>query len=152
IGNVLPDGQGTYVIREFSKRTLLAGSPGAWPFYDDGSGQNNFYGTQGQLTRLIGGQGGGSGASATGADYCGNWCNNDSDSGNDNCCSNFVAIYGNYGDSLVDARGGGGGGGGGGVLIQALGAIRFDSTAKVDAHGGNGLGGEAINCSNFGGG
>jgi hypothetical protein len=151
VGNVLPDGQGTYVIREFSKRSLLAGFAGSWPFYDDGNTQNDFYGTQGQLKRLIGGQGGGSGASATEGYYCGNWCKNDSDSNNDQVCSQYVGANGQYGDSVVDARGGGGGGGGGAVLIQALGAIQFDSSSRIDAHGGNGLGGEAVNCSNFGG-
>jgi hypothetical protein len=152
IGNVLPDGQGNYTVRDFSKRSLLAGSGGSWPFYDDGTSQNDFYGTQGQLKRLIGGQGGGSGASATEAYYCGNWCKKDTSTTDDNVCNQYVGANGQYGDSLVDARGGGGGGGGGAVMFQALGAIQFDSTARIDAHGGDGLGGESIACSNFGGG
>src|SRR5262249_45179068 len=110
-------------------------------------------GARGQLTRLIGGQGGGAGASSVEGYYCGVWCKNDGLSSNDNVCNgDDFGLHPNRADSVGDARGGGGGGGGGGVLIQALGAITLKSTAFIDAHGGAGKGGEAINCSNFGGG
>jgi hypothetical protein len=152
LGNVLPTGEGTYTVRDISNRSLDCGTPGQWPFFDDGDPQNDFYGSRGQLTRLIGGQGGGSGASNVEAYYCGIWCKRDNDPSNDGCCFDWLGSKGKYGDSVTDARGGGGGGGGGAVLIQALGDLLLDTTALIDAHGGAGMGGEAIGCSNFGGG
>jgi hypothetical protein len=152
IGNVLPDGQGHYNIRPIAQKSLDCGVPGQWPFYDDGNGQNDFYGSRGQLTRLIGGEGGGSGASNVEAYYCGVWCTRDSDPDNDKVCQDWQGSHGKFGDSVTDARGGGGGGGGGAVLIQALGAITLETASLIDAHGGAGMGGEAIGCSNFGGG
>ena len=148
-GNVLPDGDGGYIIRTISHKSLDPGVPGQWPFYDDGNAQNDFYGSRGQLTRLIGGQGGGSGATSVEGYYCGLWCKHDSDSTNDHVCNGEDNVLA---DSIGDARGGGGGGGGGAVLIQALGAITLDATSIIDAHGGAGMGGEAVGCSDFGGG
>jgi len=152
-GNVLPDGQGGYVIRDISDKVLQVGTPGAWPFFNDGTTQNDFFGTHGQLTRLVGGQGGGAGASSVEGYYCGIWCKHDAITTNDGVCNGEdFGPSGKFADSVGDARGGGGGGGGGAVLIQALGSIRLQSTALVDAHGGDGLGGESVGCSNFGGG
>ena len=152
-GNVLPDGQGSYVIRAISDKLLHCGTPGSWPFFDDGTTTNDFFGTHGQLTRLIGGQGGGGGASNVEGYYCGIWCVHDKLTTNDAVCTDEDGGQnGKFGDSVGDARGGGGGGGGGAVLIQALGPIHLDGTARVDAHGGAGKGGESIGCSNFGGG
>ncbi len=152
-GNVLPDGQGGYVIRDISDKSLQPGIIGAPPFYDDGTLQNDFYGSRGQLKRLVGGQGGGAGASSVEGYYCGVWCKNDDLSSNDNVCNGEdFGLHPNRADSVGDARGGGGGGGGGAVLIQALGSIVLTSTSVIDAHGGAGRGGEAIECANFGGG
>jgi hypothetical protein len=152
-GNVLPDGQGHYTIRDIDDKVLACGQIGSWPFYNDGTGQNDFFGSRGQLKRLVGGQGGGSGASSVEGYYCGIWCDHDQDKSNDGVCNGEdFGPSGKYGDSVGDARGGGGGGGGGAVLIQALGAIVLNATGRIDAHGGDGLGGEAIACSNFGGG
>jgi len=152
-GNVLPNGQGGYVIRDISEKVLTPGAIGQWPFFNDGNGQNDFFGSRGQLTRLIGGQGGGAGASSVEGYYCGIWCDHDNDSTNNAVCGGEdFGTSGKYGDSVGDARGGGGGGGGGAVLIQALGSVVLTSSAKIDAHGGAGRGGEAIECANFGGG
>jgi hypothetical protein len=153
IGNVLVDGQGHYTIRDISDKKLDCGVPGNWPFYNDGNGLNDFFGTHGQLTRLIGGEGGGAGASNVEAYYCGIWCMHDSDPSNDAVCNAYdFGTSGKFADSVGDARGGGGGGGGGAVQIQALGSIELAAGALIDAHGGDGKGGEAIGCSNFGGG
>ena len=152
-GNVLPDGQGGYVIRDISDRLLHCGTPGADPFFNDGTSQNDFFGTHGQLTRLVGGQGGGAGASNVEGYYCGIWCDHDAITTNDGVCNGEdFGPSGQFADSVGDARGGGGGGGGGVLLIQALGSIRLEGTALLDASGGDGRGGEAVGCSNFGGG
>jgi len=153
-GNVRPDGTGFFNAND--DKTLLCGVGGLHPFFPDGNANNNFYGKRGQLTRLVGGQGGGGGASLTESYYCGNWCSLDSDPANDKCCCNiscdpFVSA-GTRAPSVGDARGGGGGGGGGALLMQALGPITLESTALIESHGGNGLGGEQLGFSNWGGG
>ena len=155
IGNVKPDGTGKFTVDD--DRTLLAGVGGRHPFFDDGNANNDFYGKKGQLTELVGGQGGGGGASLTESYYCGDWCRADSDPGNDKACYEpnadpFVKPNKTRAGSVGDARGGGGGGGGGALLIQALGPITLTSTALIDAHGGAGMGGEAVGCSYWGGG
>jgi len=151
IGNVKPDGTGHFTVNDDVQ--LACGIGGLRPFFDDGTFANDFVGSRGQVTRLIGGQGGGGGASLTESYYCGVWCDHDDDPKNDEVCSG--TDFGDppsRGDSVGDARGGGAGAGGGALLIQALGEITLDSTATIDAHGGAGAGGEAIGCSYWGGG
>ncbi len=151
VGNVIPDGTGHFIAR--TDTTLLPGVGGQHPFFDDGTTANDFFGKRGQLQRLIGGQGGGSGASLTESYYCGVWCDHDDDTTNDNVCQGDD--FGDppiRGDSVGDARGGAGGGGGGALLIEALGSITITQTGTLDASGGSGGGGEGISCSYWGGG
>jgi hypothetical protein len=141
-----------YTIRDIDDKVLACGQIGSWPSTTTARDRTTSSG-RGQLKRLIGGQGGGSGASSVEGYYCGIWCDHDQDKSNDGVCNGEdFGPSGKYGDSVGDARGGGGGGGGGAVLIQALGTVVLNSTGRIDAHGGAGLGGEAIACSNFGGG
>ena len=156
-GNARPDGTGKFTVS--SDTNQLCGGPGLQPFFDDGVATNNFFGTKGQLKRLIGGQGGGGGGSLTESYYCSKWCLTDSDTGNDSvCCPNnntkcdpFV-VAGTRAGSVGDARGGGAGGGGGALLIQALGTITITASCLIDARGGIGGGGESLGCSYWGGG
>jgi hypothetical protein len=151
IGNVLPDGQGRFIVRSISDQTLLAGDGGEWPFYDDGDSTNDFIGPTGQVRRLIGGQGGGGGGSRTESYYCGVWCRHDSDPNDDGVCHGTdFGWQPLWADSVGDARGAAGGGGGGALLIQALGAITVDTTGAVHAYGGNGGGGETAGYSTWG--
>jgi len=160
VGNVLPDGAGTYIVRDYAgdstQDDLLCGVGGTHPFFDDGNAANDFIGTKGQVTRLIGGQGGGGGASLTESYSCGCWCHKDSDPNNDLVCDSPNDDFGcpnpTRAGSVGDARGGGAGAGGGGLLIQALGPITLDATCNIDAAGGRGMGGEALGCSYWGGG
>lgn len=152
IGNVVPDGTGGFLL-DPATTTLACGDPGAHPFFDDGRSDNDFVGKLGQLTRLVGGQGGGGGGTLTESYYCGNWCDLDALPDNDRVCDNADNLPARgYAPSVGDSRGGGGGGGGGALSIEALGSIVVTSTGVLDAHGGNGAGGEGIACSYWGGG
>jgi hypothetical protein len=158
IGNVRADGAGSWIASE--DFALLGGAGGELVFPTDGDSTNDFFGTRGQLRRLVGGQGGGGGASLLESYYCGDWCHLDADPDNDACCcpegetndcDPFVLNHTRAG-RVGDARGGGGGGGGGVVLIQALGKITLAAGGRIDAHGGVGAGGEGLGCSYWGGG
>ncbi len=152
VANVVPDGQGGFLF-DPAVTTLACGDPGLHPFADDGSTTNDFFGPLGQLTRLVGGQGGGGGATLTESYYCGNWCDLDADPANNGVCDNSDNLpWRGYAPSVGDARGGGGGGGGGALQIQAIGTIAVLATGVIDAHGGAGAGGEGLGCSYWGGG
>ncbi|MBM4015147.1 MAG: hypothetical protein FJ293_09325 [Planctomycetes bacterium] len=152
VGNVVPDGTGNFIF-DVNLLKLQCGDGGAHPFAPDGTLKNDFYGKLGQLTRLIGGQGGGGGATLTDSYFCGNWCDLDANPSNDGVCDNKDNLPANgRAPSVGDSRGGAGGGGGGGFQIQALGSITLTPTGSIDAKGGNGGGGEGIACSYWGGG
>ncbi|MBL8843746.1 MAG: hypothetical protein JNL90_19650 [Planctomycetes bacterium] len=152
IANVHPDGTGKWIL-DTTSNTCLAGVGGSHPFAADGTNTNDFFGKLGQLTRLIGGQGGGGGGTQCDSYFCGNWCDIDTDPANDGCCANEDNLPAQgRSPSVGDSRGGGGGGGGGSFMLQALGDITLVSTALIEASGGNGGGGEGIACSYWGGG
>ena len=152
IGNVIPDGTGNFIF-DVNMANLQCGDGGAHPFAPDGTIKNDYFGKLGQLTRLIGGQGGGGGATLTDSYYCGNWCDLDTDSSNDGVCANNDGLpQVGRAPSVGDSRGGAGGGGGGGFMLQALGSIQLTPTGSITANGGTGGGGEGIACSYWGGG
>ena len=152
IGNVIPDGTGNFIF-DVNMTNLQCGDGGAHPFAPDGTPNNDFYGKLGQLTRLIGGQGGGGGATLTDSYFCGNWCDLDSNPSNDGACDNRDGLPAvGRSPSVGDSRGGGGGAGGGGFMVQALGSFTMPPTGSIAANGGNGGGGEGIACSYWGGG
>ncbi len=150
VGNVLADGQGGYLVRTpethgESYLVLLAGAPGASPF-QDANPDNDFVSWRHELPTLIGGQGGGAGGSALDSYYCGLWCKT---TPHPDLC---VAEFGDpprAADSVGDGRGGPGGGGGGALSIRSLGPISIAPSATLDVRGGDGVGGEALGCSNW---
>ncbi len=158
IGNVLADGQGGYILRTPATHedydVLRAGIGGDAVFGDDDR-NNNFIGPRGEVTEVIGGQGGGAGGSALDSYYCGHWCKNDDDPRNDRICIP-ERFFGRgppwrFASSVEDARGGSGGGGGGALSIEALGPIEFTGSCRIRCGGGRGGGGESIGCGNFSG-
>ena len=120
-------------------RPLPGGRAGLRPFVD-GRDDNDFFGTavdvftrqpiRGELTSLMGGQGGGGGG----------------DLSHNVNCSTADPTFAN------DGSGGGGGGGGGCLVIAAQGPIVVGPTGRVTANGGNGGGGEQAGSCNEGGG
>ncbi len=157
IGNVITDGFGNYLVREESEfgdeANVLTRGQGASPLFDDEDPDNDFFGAQGEFRQVFGGQGGGAGGSALDGYYCGQWCKLDSLARNDRLCEPEGLFENNpdAADSSVDARGGGGGGGGGSLIVEAMGPVVLETTARLAARGGNGGGGEQLGCSNWAG-
>ena len=120
-----------------TKKILRAGEPGPKVFGDP-SDENDYIGPGGEISGVIGGQGGGAGGSRT--------------EGLDLSCVGTIFTNGGLPLTVLDARGGGGGGGGGAILIQALDTIEFlGPNAVIEARGGNGGGGEQTELSDRGG-
>lgn len=132
--------------------------------FKDGDPSNDFFGPGGELPVLIGGQGGGGGGTRIDSFGHGGMGGMDwttSDIGLPEQLLPFAppfypklwgggSVY--YSPTFFDAKGGGGGGGGGSVLIRTFGSILISRTGHIDASGGEGQGGEAIQNSNFAGG
>jgi hypothetical protein len=145
-----------------SPNYFLDGGAEGVPVFADGSLANDFIGTGGELTQLIGGQGGGGGGSRIDSmgHQGGSFIWSGDDFGNPAqfppaAPPFFPAIWGGtYGlpATLYDAKAGGGGGGGGSALIRSFGDILISRTGHIDASGGDGNGGEIIENSNFAGG
>ena len=114
------------------------GDPGKLVFVD-ADPDNDFFGAQGELARLEGGQGGGGGGSRL-------------DGMNPEAAKFAALLIPPLAASAMDAKGGGGGGAGGAVAIHALGEIVIRKTGAILARGGRGGGGEVIGHANFGGG
>lgn len=120
-----------------SIRILRFGDAGPSVFTDSDDG-NDFFGPNGELAKLQGGQGGGAGGSRTEGLTIG--------------CKPLIFSTLNLPLTVLDSKGGGGGGGGGAMMIQALGPITIDgSTARIFARGGNGGGGETTGNGDKGG-
>ena len=155
IGNVLPDGQGGWILRTKKDDgdnfdVLIRGDLGQLVFVDEDK-SNDFFGVRGEHQQIHGGQGGGAGGSAADAYYCGVWCLRDLDPNNDDLCLHEWGDPPSFADSVGDARGGSGGGGGGALQIKALGPITLSGSAVLSANGGKGGGGEALGCGNWAG-
>jgi hypothetical protein len=148
-GNVNADGLGGYLVHD---DTVLKAGLGGLPVFRGDDDTDDFFGSRGQLRRLLGGQGGGAGATRLEGYYCGWWCDHDTDPSNDAVCSNDDILWAKYGSSVGDARGGGGGGGGGCFMLQVLGSMTIASTASILSAGGNGGGGEPTGTAELGGG
>lgn len=119
-------------------KITLYGNAGPGVFVDEDP-DNNFIGSGGEVSSVIGGQGGGGAGSRT--------------EGLDQDCKVVIFNNAGYPFTVLDARGGGGGAGGGAMLIQALGTIEIrGSKAKIEAKGGDGGGGEGTQDSSRGGG
>ncbi|MGE0142036.1 MAG: hypothetical protein AB7I19_02680 [Planctomycetota bacterium] len=121
-----------------SSVSLPGGAPGSAVFVD-GIPDNDFLGTgvnvfrrslvRGELSALIGGQGGGGGGDLS-------WQG----------CTILDPNFHN------DAKGGGGGAGGGVVILFAAGLVHIGGDGRIDADGGNGGGGEQAGGNTHGGG
>ena len=120
------------------RKILLWGDPGPSVF-PDGDIENNYIGPGGEISKVMGGQGGGGAGSRTeGLTW--------------DCIDTVMNVWG-LPITVLDARGGGGGGGGGAIMIQALGSITISGYyVKIAATGGAGGGGEATTNANKGGG
>jgi hypothetical protein len=132
-------GKGTYSPGPDGNKVVsdppLGGGPGDEVFTDENP-DNNFYGEQGEIAGLRGGQGGGGAGTR--------W-----DSLNPDCKS---ATLPGWPDCMWDSKGGGGGGGGGALAIHTLGNITITKTGRILAQGGLGGVGEQLGAGNFGGG
>jgi len=142
--------------------------PGGLPgdlVFKDGNPDNDYFGGNGELQTLIGGQGGGGGGSRVDSMYPVLWDKNPPlDPGNPfglppfpfpppapPCYPQlFIGFY--VAPTMFDAKGGAGGGGGGSVLIRSFGDILISRTGHIDASGGDGGGGETVGASNYSGG
>jgi hypothetical protein len=135
------------------QRKQPGGGPGNLIF-KDGDPSNDFIGPGGELTQLIGGQGGGGGGSRIDSMKHSIWgigalglptlppapvC--------------YPLLFGGtfFSPTLYDAKGGGAGGGSGSVLIKSFGDIWFSRTGHIIATGGNGEGGEIVENSIYSG-
>jgi hypothetical protein len=124
--------------------------------FKDGNPDNDFFGGDGELQVLIGGQGGGGGGTRVDSMKHSLWAF-------DSVGSPFPGTppppcYPNLNigfwvaPTLYDAKGGGGGGGGGSLLIRSFGDIVISRDGHIDASGGDGGGGETVGSSNYSGG
>ncbi|MFG0318714.1 MAG: hypothetical protein ACF8XB_15680, partial [Planctomycetota bacterium JB042] len=120
-----------------TKRVTMFGAAGPAVFKDEDD-ENNYIGPGGEISEIIGGQGGGGAGSRT--------------EGLDQQCKQTIFINAQLPFTVLDARGGGGGGGAGAMLVQALGAIELTgANARIEAKGGDGGGGEGTESSTRGG-
>ncbi len=130
--------------------------PGGLPgerIFEDGDASNDYIGVGGELTVLIGGQGGGAGGSRVDSMDHQQWSI-------DKLGSPLpfglpypkLSLNGPKSPALYDAKGGAGGGGGGSIRIRAFGDIRVARTGRIDASGGDGGGGEIVQASSWAGG
>jgi len=138
---------------EDPERFQPAADPGELVF-SDGDASNDYFGGEGEMQVLIGGQGGGGGGTRIDSMMHLTWAANQQGGPflpaivpcYPPLLSGFFAS-----PTLYDAKGGGAGGGGGAVLIRSFGDILVTRTGHIDASGGDGGGGEIIGNSNFSG-
>ncbi len=144
-------------------RTYQVTQPGAKPgneLFVDGDPSNDFIGPGGEVPLLIGGQGGGGGASridsmnhAVWSSSATPWLGTPLPPGPGVPPFFPSLVIGTFhAPTLFDAKGGGGGGGGGSALLRAFGDILITETGHIDASGGEGNGGEVVQNSTFAGG
>jgi len=135
---------------------LKPGAPGGDAVFGDGDPSNDFIGPGGEVSQLIGGQGGGGGGSRVDSMRHKIWSL-------DNKGSPLPSppappfypklLNGIYvSPAVFDAKGGGGGGGGGSIHIRCFGDITIGRLGYIDATGGDGGGGELLSNSTFVGG
>jgi hypothetical protein len=135
--------------------------PGGLPgdlVFKDGNPDNDYFGGEGELQVLIGGQGGGGGGTRVDSMKQILWAVDQlgnppllPTTGGPPCYPNlFIGFY--VAPTLYDAKGGGGGGGGGSILIRSFGDILISKTGHIKASGGDGGGGETVGSSNYSGG
>lgn len=129
--------------------------PGAEPgdaVFVDGNPDNDWIGMGGELTVLIGGQGGGGGGSRIDSMRHNLWAldqlgNPPSPILAPHYPGLFLGVF--VSPTLLDAKGGGGGGGGGAILLRSFEDIIVGKTGRIDASGGHGGGGEVVQNSAF---
>ncbi len=133
------------------------GLPSDEPLFVDGDPDNDYFGPDGELQVLLGGQGGGGGGSRIDSMVHLTWAIDQIGTPVPSppappCYPqlNFNATF--FSPTVYDAKGGGGGGGGGSVLIRSFGDIIVTKTGHIDASGGEGGGGETIESCNYSGG
>lgn len=151
----LPPLQCVYMVGPRSNPERL--QPGALPgdlVFKDGDDTNDFIGPEGELSQVLGGQGGGGGGSRIDSMRKRNWAadalgNPDSPppAAQPHYPKLFFGLF--FSPTLYDAKGGAGGGGGGAVQIRAYGDIVLGRTGHIDARGGHGGGGEVVQNANF---
>ncbi len=135
------------------------GGQGGDLVFADGDPANDYFGGDGELQVLLGGQGGGGGGSRVDSmkhslwagDSLGNPDNPLPPQGNGPPCFTPLFIGFFVAPSLFDAKGGGGGGGAGALLLRCFGDIVLSPTGHIDATGGTGGGGEIVGNSNYSG-
>lgn len=133
---------------------IQPGGAGGNLVFTDGDPGNDYFGGEGELQVLIGGQGGGAGGSRIDSLKHTVWSGNPFGAPpvppNIPCYPQlFIGFY--TSPANFDAKGGAGGGGGGSVLIRSFGDILLTRTGHIDATGGNGGGGEIVGNSNYSG-
>ena len=140
------------------QRFLPGGLPGD-PVFVDGTLENDFIGSGGELGVVIGGQGGGGGGSRIDCMRQRIWAGTATGGpvqvpplAPPYYPTLFFGLY--FSPTLYDAKGGAGGGGGGSVQIRAYGDIIVGRLGHIDARGGHGGGGEVVQnaCFSAGGG
>jgi hypothetical protein len=123
--------------------------------FKDGDPSNDFIGEGGELTVLMGGQGGGGGGTRIDSMRHGVWAADGFGSAvnlffQPHYPALFLGVY--VSATVFDAKGGAGGGGGGAFSLRAFGDILVSRTGRISARGGHGGGGERVRNSNFAGG
>ncbi|MFT7462157.1 MAG: hypothetical protein ACI9EF_000494 [Pseudohongiellaceae bacterium] len=133
--------------------------PGAAPgdeVFGDADPSNNFIGPGGEVSVLIGGQGGGGGGSRVDSMRHKIWSMNNKGSPMPSPPAPPYypkLVQGIFvSPTVFDAKGGGGGGGAGSLHIRSFGDITVGRLGYIDASGGDGGGGELVGNSTFVGG
>jgi hypothetical protein len=126
------------------------GAPGGDLVFKDNVTSNDYIGPGGEVSVLIGGQGGGGGGSRIDSLRHSIWSTSATGAPLPFAPHYPALKLGIFlSATLFDAKGGGGGGGGGGLLIRCFGDILLGRTGRIKASGGHGGGGEVVENSSF---